>query len=71
MSTKEIPFWPRVEVWRASNGWIVQPAIGFDRQRAMAADSEVYVFRDWPECSDFLLSVTEPRRADNGDGNHG
>lgn len=68
MSTQEFPFWPRVEIWKAANGWIVQPARGWERDHVTAIDEKVYVFQEWGPCEQFLAQVTEPRRAPNGRG---
>jgi hypothetical protein len=62
----EAPYWPRVEILKTVNGYIVKPPTDFSRDAVPRPDESVYVFTDWPSCSDFLVVVTEPKRPANG-----
>jgi len=51
------PHWPVLEVRKAANGWMVRSAPDYSRDRAAVDD--FYVFREWPECSDFIRNASD------------
>jgi hypothetical protein len=60
---QEVKTMSALEVRRVANGWIVQPSKDLYMDRCVML-TDVHVFGDWAECSDFMRQVTMPTRSE-------